>query len=92
MSMNVQMDSAGRVVLPKKVRDRFGLQGGDTLALEIKGDTIELRSQGTGAHLERVNGVLVLVSGVSLREGKDLVAESREERIKQIAGGMNEAE
>ena len=84
MSLNVQMDPAGRVVLPKKVRERFRLQGGDTLALEIKGDTIQLRPSQTKGRLERVNGVLVLVSERSLPEGRDLVAESREERIEQI--------
>ena len=92
MSVNVHIDPAGRVVLPKQVRERLRLQGGDTLALEVKGDTIQLRPQETRARLERVNGVLVLVSGTHLAEGKDLVAESREERIDQIAGGMHEAE
>ena len=85
MGMNVQMDTAGRVVLPKKVRERFRLQGGDTLALEIKGDAIQLRPEQRGARLERVNRVLVLVSAKSIPEGKDLVSELREERIDQIA-------
>jgi AbrB family looped-hinge helix DNA binding protein len=92
MNLHVQMDPAGRVVLPKKVRDRFRLQGGDTLALEIKGDTIQLRPQPTKARLERVNGVLVLVSETPLPEGRDLVAEAREERIDQIARRPNEPE
>ena len=84
-STNVQMDPAGRVVLPKKVRDRFRLQGGDTLALEIKGDAIELRPRKSMAQLRRVNGVLVLVSDMSLPAERDLVVESREERIDEIA-------
>lgn len=92
MKLKVQIDPAGRVVLPKKVRERFRLQGGDTLALEIKGDTIQLRPQESRARLERVNGVLVLVDSSPLPEGKDLVAESREERIEQLAGGMNATE
>ncbi len=83
--MNVQMDGAGRVVLPKKLRERFHLQGGDTLALEVKGDEIHLRPQRASARLERVNGVLVLVSEIPLPEATDLVSESREERINQIA-------
>jgi AbrB family looped-hinge helix DNA binding protein len=82
--MNVQMDPAGRVVLPKKVRERFRLQGGDTLVLEVKGDAIQLRPQQAKARLERVNGVLVLVSEAPLPEGRDLVSESREERIEEI--------
>jgi AbrB family looped-hinge helix DNA binding protein len=92
MSVNVQMDPAGRVVLPKKVRERFRLQGGDTLALEVKGDTIQLRPQEMRARLERVNGVLVLANGAPLPEGTDLVAESRKDRIEQITDGMDEPE
>jgi AbrB family looped-hinge helix DNA binding protein len=92
MSVNVQMDSAGRVVLPKKVRERFRLAGGDSLALEIKGEAIQLRPQQTKTRLERVNGVLVLVSDTPLPEGSDLVAASREERLDQVARGMTEPE
>lgn len=92
MSVNVQMDTAGRVVLPKKVRERFRLQGGDTLALEIKGDAIQLRPEQRGARLERMNGVLVLVSPTFIPEGKDLVSELREERIDQIARDASEPE
>ena len=85
MNTNVQMDPAGRVVLPKRIRDRFRLRGGDTLVLEVKGDAIELRPERPKAELRRVNGVLVLVSDMSLPAGMDLVAESREERIDEIA-------
>ncbi len=92
MNLKVQMDQVGRVVLPKKVRERFRLRGGDTLALEIKDDAIELRPQQARARLERVNGVLVLVSETPLPEGRDLVAESREERIDQISRRADEPE
>ena len=90
--MNVLMDKAGRVVLPKKLRERFCLQGGDTLALEVKGDEIHLRPQNTKTRLERVNGVLVLVSELPLPEGRDLVSDSRDERIDQITRNADETE
>lgn len=32
--MNVQIDKSGRIVLPKLVRDRLGLQPGTALLLE----------------------------------------------------------
>jgi AbrB family looped-hinge helix DNA binding protein len=92
MNMDVQIDSAGRVVLPKKVRERFRLHGGDRLILEIRGDAIQLRPQQSTARWERVNGVLVLVSETSLPEGRDFVSESREERIEEIARRATEAE
>jgi len=92
MSINVQMDSAGRVVLPKKVRERFRLRGGDTLVLEVKGDAIRLQPQQARAQLKRVNGVLVVVSDMPLAEGRDLVAESRDERIEELARDATQAE
>jgi AbrB family looped-hinge helix DNA binding protein len=92
MNLNVQMDPAGRVVLPKKIRERFRLRGGDLLALEVKGDAIELRPQQSKTRLRRVNGVLVLVNDLSLTAGMDLVSDSREDRIEDIARGVTEAE
>jgi len=92
MSMKVRIDPAGRVVLPKKVRERFRLQGGDTLSLEVKGDAIQLTPQQSKVRLERVNGVLVLVSDIPLPEGRDLISESREERLDETVRGALEAE
>ena len=92
MSVNVQMDQAGRVVLPKKLRERFRLQAGDTLSLEVKGDAIELRPKKARARLERINGVLVLATEDPLPEGRDFVSESREERIDELARRASEPE
>jgi len=92
MEMNVQMDQAGRVVLPKRLRERFRLQGGDLLTLEVKGDEIRLRLQKPKARLERVNGVLVLVSEMRFPEGRDLVSDSRNERIDEINQNTSDAE
>jgi AbrB family looped-hinge helix DNA binding protein len=77
----VQIDQAGRVVLPKRLRDRFRLRGGDTLTIEVKGDAIELRPSNTTGQLKRVNGVLVFIGAGPLIIDEDLVAQSREERI-----------
>jgi AbrB family looped-hinge helix DNA binding protein len=87
MRTTVQMDQAGRVVLPKRLRERFRLRGGDLLVLEVTGDAIQLRPQRSHVRLERVNGVLVLVIEAPSLEGRDLVAESRDERIGEIARG-----
>ena len=90
MRANVHIDSAGRVVLPKKVRERLRLHGGDTLSLEVNGDTIQLQPQQAKTQLKRVNGVLVLVSELALTEGRDIVAEAREERIEEIVRSVGE--
>ena len=85
MNETVQIDQAGRVVLPKRLRDRFRLQSGDRLAIEVNGNTIELRPTKSNVRLERVNGVLVLAAEMRLKEGQDLVAELRNERIDEMA-------
>jgi AbrB family looped-hinge helix DNA binding protein len=86
----VQIDQAGRVVLPKPLRDRFRLRGGDTLAIEVRGDAIELRPTPAMGHLKRVNGVLVLTGTGPLGGAADLVARSREERLEDVLRGGKE--
>jgi len=79
--MRVQIDRAGRVVLPKRLRDRFRLRGGDTLAIEVRGDAIQLRPiQGAG-QLKRINGVLVFSGHHPLSADEQLVTQSRQERL-----------
>jgi len=86
----VQIDQAGRMVLPKPVRDRFRLRGGDTLAIEVRGDAIELRPTRATGELKRVNGVLVFTGPGPLENGEDFVAQSREERIDDLMRDVKE--
>jgi AbrB family looped-hinge helix DNA binding protein len=83
MKESVQIDGAGRVVLPKPLRQRFRLHGGDFLTLQIKGDVIELRPAKAGPTLKRVNGVLVH-GGDEKLPNRDFVEEAREERIADL--------
>lgn len=80
----VQIDQTGRLVLPKPVRDRFHLRGGDTLTIAVCGDTIELRPTSDTGRLKRVNGVLVFTGSGPLGSGEDFVAQSRDERIDDL--------
>lgn len=83
-AVKVKVGQAGRIVLPKRLRDRFGLRRGDTLVVEVKGNAIELRPANTGSRLELINGVLVLATETRL-ENRDLVADLRNERIDALA-------
>jgi AbrB family looped-hinge helix DNA binding protein len=83
MKDTIQMDQAGRVVLPKQLRERFRLRAGDSLAIEAKGDTIELRPTRAGTRLQRIEGVLVLAGESDLPE-RDLVQDLRNERLEEI--------
>jgi AbrB family looped-hinge helix DNA binding protein len=47
MNTTVNMDKAGRIVLPKLVRDELQLSPGDVLEMELSDDRIVLRRRGT---------------------------------------------
>ena len=79
----MQIDQAGRLVLPKRVRDRLQFKSGDTLAVRVKGDAIELRPTKPGFRLERINGVLVSAGDMPL-PSRDFVAKAREERLDEL--------
>lgn len=57
--MRVTMDKAGRVVVPKELRDRLGMRPGE----------LEMQIAGAGLHLEAVAG-----DGLVEREGRLVVA------------------
>lgn len=60
-AMMVSIDRAGRVVIPKGVRDRLGLDAGVELVLEVEGDTIRLeRHRAAQRALDWVDGRPVL--------------------------------
>ena len=84
----VQIDQAGRIVLPKPLRERFRLERGDNLELEVKGEVIELRPLKPGLTIERVNGIMVICGDSPVPE--DIVERSRNERIRDSFIEMGE--
>ena len=90
MNHTIQMDRSGRLVLPKALRERFRLESGDKISVEVKGDTIELRPRKQAHSLKRVNGVLVF-SSETFPADRDFVTEDREDRIHELLrrGGIN---
>ncbi len=66
MTSLLTVDKAGRVVLPKPVRDELQLRAGDSLELESSEDRIVLRPvRGTGP-LRKKRGVWVFRAGEPL--------------------------
>ncbi|MGB3910807.1 MAG: AbrB/MazE/SpoVT family DNA-binding domain-containing protein [Pseudolysinimonas sp.] len=60
--MNVTIDKAGRIVVPKPVRDALGLRAGDELDLTTDGSGIQLTARGRTARLVMRDGRLVATS------------------------------
>lgn len=88
MNSRITIDKAGRIVLPKPVRDELRLEPGDTLDLETSGDKITLRPAQPGGQLIKKHGVWVFHSDEPLTE--EIVEETarriRKEREDAIWG------
>lgn len=78
MNSKVTLDRAGRVVLPKALRDEMHLSPGDTLDLTVKGDEVTLRPRRVATPLQKERGVWVF------RTGKPLTADETEETLRNI--------
>ena len=78
MSSKVTLDRAGRVVLPKTLRDELHLSAGDTLDLTVKGDEVTLRPRRGATPLQKERGVWVF------RTGEPLTADETQETLRNI--------
>ena len=86
MVTKVPIDKAGRVVLPKPVRDAFRLSPGDTLSLHSEGDTITLRPLRPQAPLKKELGIWVYQGEPSDDPLAQVIDRRREERLRELAG------
>ena len=59
MHTTVTLDKAGRVVIPKSLRDELHLEAGDALSLESEGERVTLRPVRSASPLRREHGVWV---------------------------------
>ena len=82
------LDSAGRIVVPKTLRDELHLSPGDTLDLTVEGDEIILRPRRSATALEKERGVWVLRTGKPLTEAetRQALQNLRGQRHKRTAG------
>jgi len=88
MAATVTIGKAGRVVIPKEIRDALRLEAGDTLAVESEGERVTLRPVRGVAPSQKERGVWVFHGGksLSLDEANQLVREARERRGPSIRG------
>jgi AbrB family looped-hinge helix DNA binding protein len=78
MRVRLTIDKAGRIVIPKPLREELHLEPGDDLELESAGEEITLRPvRGTGP-LTQEHGVWVF------RTGQAMAASTTDEMLRQI--------
>lgn len=88
MSSKVTLDRAGRVVLPKTLRDELHLSPGDTLDVAVKGGEVTLRPRRGATPLQKEHGIWVFRTGEPLTadETEGTLRNIRAQRQRQNAG------
>ncbi|MGH7812500.1 MAG: AbrB/MazE/SpoVT family DNA-binding domain-containing protein [Candidatus Binataceae bacterium] len=88
MNATVTLDKAGRVVIPKPMRDEMRLGPGDALELEAEGDRMTLRPGRCASRLRKERGIWVFDSGgpTAADDAVSAIREARERRDRHILG------
>jgi len=90
MNAKVTLDKAGRVVLPKSLRDVLHLSPGDTLDLTVVGEEMTLRPRRAAAPLEKERGVWVFRTGDRLT-GTETSSALRSIREGRVRGNVRDS-
>ncbi len=78
----VTMDRAGRIVVPKALRDHLGVEPGQPLLAQVRDGRLEIEPEPIKAHLVEVDGVLVItptepVAPISREDVRELIDDLR---------------
>ena len=85
--MTLKVDKAGRIILPKPLRDRFHLREGSELTLEEHPDGLVLKPVDQRSSMVQEQGIWVHLGKLPRGYHWDtLVEDSRDERIKDASG------
>jgi AbrB family looped-hinge helix DNA binding protein len=84
VTTKLTLDKAGRVVLPKPIRDQMQLAPGDALHLEAEGERITLRPIRPKVTLGKECGVWVYQGEPTNDSISDLLDREREKRLREV--------
>jgi AbrB family looped-hinge helix DNA binding protein len=86
MNATITVDKAGRVVLPKPVRDKLQIQAGDSLELDSSGGEIVLRPIRRTAQMRLRDGIWVFRTGqpISATSVNETIRQARDERSELV--------
>jgi AbrB family looped-hinge helix DNA binding protein len=84
MANRISIDKAGRVVLPKAVREKMRVEAGDDLLVEAEGDRITLRPVRQEALLKKELGIWVYKGESSSISIPELIEAEREKRVREL--------
>jgi len=84
------VDKAGRVVIPKRIREAMHLREDSRLRLELVGDRLQLTHEPDEVQLERRGRRRVIVGWQGL-DAAQAVQDAREKHLDGLAGKRREA-
>ena len=85
MKSTVTLDKAGRLVLPKPVREALRVGPGDTLEIESEDDRVILFPVRVRPGLQKEQGIWVYRSGMPVNTPTpDLIDQQREQRTREL--------
>jgi AbrB family looped-hinge helix DNA binding protein len=92
MTTTVEIDKAGRIVVPKRFRDALHLTPGTRMKVERNGDALVLEPDFPEPRLEMIDGLWVITGGPPLtaEDVSALIGEQRERRMNFVAGISDE--
>jgi AbrB family looped-hinge helix DNA binding protein len=93
MRSTVTIDSAGRIVVPRKLRDKLHLRAGDELEIDASDEGIQLRLRKKESRLVLENGMWVIDTGgpvLTVEMVRESIEQGRRERMQRFLGGPAE--
>ena len=91
MAVQITLDKAGRIVLPKPLREELNLSPGDTLDITVAREQITLRPVRNTSPLQKERGVWVFRTGEKLPAATtdDTIRQVREDRRLEALGPLD---
>jgi len=86
MTATISIDKAGRMVLPKVIREKLQLRAGSKIKVEVCGDKIEMTPDFVEGRVERRADGLPVIVGWERFDAARAVEEAREEYLDRQAG------
>lgn len=98
MNTTVEIDKAGRIVVPKKLRDDLHLIPGTRLRIERNGDRLTLMPSSTSARLVIQDGLPLILAAdgpdapvLTTEMVTELIEQGRRERERRILAGDDDS-
>lgn len=86
MTATLTLDKAGRLVLPKPVRDQLHLRAGSKLRLDVMGDQMKLTQEVPEVKVVQKKDGLPVVVGWEGFDAAKAVREMREDQVARLDG------